>query len=90
MHNTDVELARSVSHGQIKKFVPNDRGGFFVVWSGSGRFRADACKFTTTPEVGSLISFLPDFRDSGLPKTRLRRIYQIVFAPETEEETFRS
>jgi len=90
MHNTDAELARSVSHGQIKKFVPNARGGFFVVWSGDGRFRADACKFTTTPEVGSLVSFLPDFRDSELPKSRLRRIHQIVFASESQEETLRS
>jgi hypothetical protein len=90
MHDTDAELASSVLHGQIKKHVANDNGGWFLVWSGNGRFRADACKFATLPEVGSLVSFLPDFRDSELPKSRLRRIHQIVFAPETEEETFRS
>jgi hypothetical protein len=88
MPKTDAELAAAVLHGQIKKLVPNARGGFYLIWSGDGRFRADACKFKTPPEVGSLISFLPDLRDSELSKSRLRRIFEIVFAPSTKDKTF--
>jgi len=84
-NQTDIDkLATRIQCGQVKKLIANDRGGWFLIWTADGRFRANADQFPKLPEIGSLVSFLPDARDQRLPKARLRRVAQIVFQPEVE------
>ena len=64
--------------GEVKKFIPNDRGGFYIILSDEGRFRADAKQFSELPSIGSIVTFLPGRREANAP----RRIKQILFQPE--------
>lgn len=84
LNPAQLAAASRIQCGQVKKFVTNDRGGWFLIWSDAGRFRANADQFAKLPEISALVSFLPDARDQGLPKARLRRVAQIVFQPEVE------
>jgi len=85
-NQTDTDkLATRIQCGQVKKLIVNDRGGWFLIWTTDGRFRANADQFPKLPEIGSLVSFLPDVRDKGIPKSRLRRVSEIIFAPKEEK-----
>jgi len=77
-------IISSVQLGQLKKFVPHEKGGWYLVLSPAGRFRADASLFGTPPVIGSLISFLPDENTINQPKARIKRVREILFQP-TEE-----
>ena len=83
---TEIELIISrLKQGEVKKFIETDRGGWFLLWTSSGRYRANASKFKSPPKLGSIVSFLPDRRDDKLPKARLRRVESIMFEQEATE-----
>ena len=86
LNPAQLVVAARIQCGQIKKFVSNDRGGWYLIWSGDGRFRADADEFSTPPEIGSLVSFLPDARDESFSKSRLRRVSEVIFESVNEEK----
>jgi hypothetical protein len=71
------DMTENIIVGQIKKFVPNPNGGWFLLIApGEGRFRADARQFPEAPAIDSIVSFLPGPKSkSGLP----RRVTAILF-----------
>jgi hypothetical protein len=66
----------NITVGEIKRFVPNDQGGWYLVIA-NGRFRADAKQFSEPPAIGSIVSFVPS--DNPVKSGTPRRIRQIIF-----------
>jgi len=77
-----MSIAARLIVGQVKRFVPNQRGGFFLVWSESGRFRIYPSQFKTQPSLGQIVCFLPDERSSG----NVRRVAEVLFEPSETEK----
>lgn len=77
-----MSIAARLVVGQIKRFVSHKRGGFYLVWSESGRFRIYPPQFKTQPSLGQIVTFLPDERSSG----NVRRVAEVLFEPSETDK----
>ncbi|GEM_PF-4557711 len=75
-----MSIAARLIVGQVQRFVPNNRGGFFLVWSESGRFRVYPSQVKTPLSIGEIITFLPDPQSSG----NVRRVTTVLFQEPAE------